>query len=279
MCKCLAVSRNAYYKWKRTQVGAATSTSNPARLKELIRKIWEDSRRLYGSPKIAKMLKRQGELYSTAYVARLMKEIGIRSMVKQKFVATTDSGHTYPVCENLLDREFEVTELGKAWVSDITYIRCNNSWVYLTSVIDLADRKVVGWSLSEDMTVENTVYRAWLNARRNRDIAPGFLFHSDRGVQYAAGKMANIFLYSSMMEQSMSRKGNCWDNAVAESFFKTIKCELIYQREWTSYEQIFEALNRYIYWYNTKRIHQGLGYLTPLEKEQSLRNLFHQKAA
>ena len=110
-----------------------------------------------------------------------MKGMGIRSLVKQKFVSTTDSNHTYSVCENLLDREFEVAELGKVWVSDITYIRCNDSWLYLTSVIDLADRKVVGWSLSGDMTAENTVYRAWLNARGNRDIVPGFMFHRSAG--------------------------------------------------------------------------------------------------
>ena len=120
MCEHLGVSRNACYKWKHKQAVAASFTSNPNRLKALIHKIWEDGRRLYGSPKIAEMLKRHGEFYSTAYVARLMKEMGIRSMVKQKFVATTDSGHAYPVCENLLDREFEVTELGKVWVSDLT---------------------------------------------------------------------------------------------------------------------------------------------------------------
>jgi len=249
------------------------------RLKGRIREIWEGSRRLYGSPKITEMLKREGLPYSTSYVARLMKEMGIGSMAKRKFVATTDSKHGHPVCENLLDRRFEVGELGKAWVSDITYIRCNGSWLYLTSVIDLADRKVVGWSLSKDMTTENTVYRAWLDARGNRDIVEGFVFHSDRGVQYAAGKMANIFLFSSTMYQSMSRKGNCWDNAVAESFFRSVKCELVYLEKWPTFEQAFLAIQGYIHWYNTKRIHQGIGYLTPLEKEQQLRNMLHKKAA
>ena len=151
------------------------------RLKGRIREIWEGSRRLYGSPKITEMLKREGLPYSTSYVARLMKEMGIGSVAKRKFVATTDSKHAHPVCENLLDRRFEVGKLGKVWVSDITYIRCNYSWLYLTSVIDLADRKVVGWSLSGDMTAKNTVYRAWLNARGNRDIVPGFMFHRSAG--------------------------------------------------------------------------------------------------
>ena len=178
-----------------------------------------------------------------------------------------------------LNREFEVAQLGKVWVSDITYIKCGQSWVYLTSMIDLADWKVVGWSLSRDMTRKSTVYQAWVNARMNRDIIDGFIFHSDRGVQYAAYQTSNLFLSNEKAVQSMSRKGNCWDNAVAESFFKTIKCELIHLYKWESFEQVFEAINKYIYWYNTKRIHQGLGYLTPLEKEQLLRNNIHKKAA
>ena len=277
MCKCLKVSRAAYYKWKQNK--EQTPTSNTVKLKGLIREIWEDSYKLYGSPKVTEMLRRRGECYSTSYIARLMKEMGIKSMIKQKFIATTDSKHTYPVCENLLDREFDVNELGKVWVSDITYIRCGQNWLYLTSMIDLADRKVVGWSLSEDMTTEKTVYQAWLNARRNRDIVNGFIFHSDRGVQYAAYQTSKLFLSNEKASQSMSRKGNCWDNAVAESFFKTIKCELIHLRKWESYTQVFEAVNEYVYWYNTKRIHTGLGYLTPLEKEQLLRNMFHKQAA
>ena len=184
-----------------------------------------------------------------------MKEMNIKSMVKQKFVATTDSKHTYPVSENPLNREFEVAQLGKVWVSDITYIKCGQSWVYLTSMIDLAYRKVVGWSLSRDMTTKSTVYQAWVNARMNHDIIDGFIFHSDRGVQYAAYQTSNLFLSNEKAVQSMSRKGNCWDNAVAESFFKTIKCELIHLYKWESFEQVFEAINKYIYSYNTKRIH------------------------
>lgn len=277
MCKCLNISRAAYYKWKQRE--KKSTASNPSRLKVVIRDIWEESHKLYGSPKITEMLKRRGEYYSTSYIARLMKEMNIKSVTKQRFVATTDSKHAYPVNENLLDREFEVNQLGKVWVSDITYIRCGQGWLYLTSMIDLADRKVVGWSLSKDMTTQNTVYKAWLHARKNRDIVDGFIFHSDRGVQYAAHQTSNLFLSNEKAVQSMSRKGNCWDNAVAESFFKTIKCELIHLYKWESHNQVFEAVSEYIYWYNTKRIHQGLGYITPLEKEQQLRNMFHKKAA
>lgn len=279
MCKCLNVSRSAFYAWKRRQTASGTTESKVERLKESIKVIWEDSRRLYGSPKITEVLKRQGDHYSRSYIARLMKQMGIKSMAKRKYVATTDSQHDYPVCKNLLNREFQVSELGKVWVSDITYIRCGQSWLYLTSVIDLADRKVVGWSLSKDMTTEASVYKAWLNARKNRDIVDGFTFHSDRGVQYAANRMARLFLFSRKMKQSMSRKANCWDNAVAESFFKTIKCELIHLQSWATFQQVYSAINDYIIWYNTKRIHQGLGYITPLEKESLLREIYKKQAA
>lgn len=261
------------------QVETIDMSSKKERLKEQIREIWRESRRLYGSPKITAMLEREGLRYSRSYVARLMNEMGIKSMAKRKYVATTDSKHSYPMCENLLNRQFEVEKLGMVWVSDITYIRCGQSWLYLTTMIDLADRKVVGWSLSGDMTTENTVYAAWLEARRNRSIGEGFILHSDRGVQYAACRMANLFLSNERAVQSMSRKGNCWDNAVAESFFKTVKCELIHLQQWSSFEQVFNAVEEYIYWYNTKRIHQGIGYLTPLEKEQLLRSMYHKKAA
>ena len=147
-------------------------------------------------------------------------------------------------------------------MSDITYIRVNNDWNYLTTVIDLADRKVVEWSLSGDMTTENTIMKAWLHAKSNRAISPGFIFHSDRGVQYASNKMVKLFSFNRKITQSMSRKGNCWDNAVAESFFKTIKNEWLYRFRYSSYSQLY-YLSEYINWYNTERIHSSLGYLPP----------------
>jgi len=154
----------------------------------------------------------------------------------------------------------------------------NDDWNYLTTIIDLADRKVVGWSLSEDMTTENTILKAWLEARKTREICPLLLFHSDRGVQYASNKMTNIFNFNSKIVQSMSRKGNCWDNAVAESFFKTIKYEWLYRFKYTSFNQLFDSINEYIIWYNTSRIHSSLGYLSPLEKEMQLRKIINKAA-
>ena len=207
-----------------------------------------------------------------------MKEMCLRSVLRKKYVITTDSKHSFPIANNVLDRAFSSLKLGEKWISDITYIHVNDHWNYLTTIIGLADRKVVGWTLSEDMTTENTVMKAWLSARKNRAISEGFIFHSDRGVQYASNKMTSLFSFNRKITQSMSRKGNCWDNAVAESFFKTIKHEWLYRFKFTSFEQLSDSIEDYINWYNNKRLHSSLGYLSPLEMEVKLRG-FMNKAA
>ena len=196
----------------------------------------------------------------------------LKSVLRKKYVVTTDSKHTFPLAKNELNREFSSLKLGQKWVSDITYIKVNDDWNYLTTIIDLADRKVVGWALSEDMTTENTIMKAWVVARENRNIINGFIFHSDRGVQYASNKMTNLFSYNIKITQSMSRKGNCWDNAVAESFFKTIKHEWLCRFKFTSYQQLYNSIEDYINWYNNERLHSSLDYLTPLEMEVKLRD-------
>ncbi|MDW7691369.1 IS3 family transposase [Flammeovirgaceae bacterium SG7u.111] len=244
MLGCLGVSKNGYYTWERRKDKKKTSRKEE--------------------------LKRKGILVSRSYVARLMKEEGLRSCVRKKYIATTGSGHGHPVAENTLKRNFKVEETGKVWVPDITYIRVNDGWCYLTSMLDLADRKVVGWSLSSDMTAENTVIAAWVNARKNRQIKDGFVLHSDRGVQYACNKTTSVFSFNRKMKQSMSRKGDCWDNAVAESFFKSIKYEWLNRFEFTSYDEVYRQVAWYINWYNTKRLHASLGYKTPKEKEAEL---------
>ena len=204
-------------------------------LAERIKMLFEESKQIYGSCRIQKMLEREGLIYSRSYIGLLMRTMGLRSVLRKKYVVTTDSKHPYPVPDNILDRDFTSLKLGEKWVSDITYIRVNDDWNYLTTIIDLADRKVVGWALSEDMTTENTIMKAWISARKNRDIKNGFIFHSDRGVQYASNKITNLFSFNRKITQSMSRKGNCWDNAVAESFFKTIKHEWLLRFKFTSY--------------------------------------------
>jgi len=270
MCSCMKVSKNAYYHWFKIKDIVPVLTPK-THLKQRIKFVFEDSREIYGSYRIQKKLEREGLFYSRSYIGLLMKEMGLRSVLKRKFVITTDANHQYLIAKNELNRAFHTLKLGEKWVSDITYIRVNDHWSYLTTIIDLADRKVVGWSLSEDMTTQNTVMKAWIDARKTRNISNGFIFHSDRGVQYASNKMTNLFNFNMKTTQSMSRKGNCWDNAVAESFFKTIKYEWLYRFKFTSYNQLFESIEDYINWYNTERLHSSLGYLSPLEMEMNLR--------
>jgi len=207
-----------------------------------------------------------------------MKKLGLRSVLKRKFVITTKSDHSYPIAKNVLNRDFGSQTIGEKWVSDITYIRVKDDWTYLTTIMDLADRKIVGWSLSEDMTVENTIWRAWTSAISTRKTKSNFIFHSDRGVQYASNKITRMLRENIKISQSMSRKGNCWDNAAAESLFKTIKYECTNRYRFTSKEQLHACLIEYISWYNTKKIHSTLGYKTPLEMQLELENLINKAA-
>ncbi len=272
MCTCMKVSKNAYYHWLKTK-DKETIVTPKATLKERIKVVFEASREIYGSQRIQKKLTQEGLYYSRSYIGLLMKEMGLRSVLKRKFVVTTDSNHQHLIADNELNRDFHSLKLGEKWVSDITYVRVNEDWCYLTTIIDLADRKVVGWSLSQDMTTQNTVMKAWVDARRTREICPGFIFHSDRGVQYASNKMTNLFNFNLKTTQSMSRKGNCWDNAVAESFFKTIKYEWLYRFKYSSFDQLFDSIEDYINWYNTERIHSSLGFISPLQMEMKLRGI------
>jgi len=273
----MKVSKNAYYNWLKTK-GTINMTESKVILKERISILFEENKQIYGSYRIQKMLEREHLFYSRSYIAILMKEMGLKSVLKRKFVITTNSNHNHLISDNLLNREFTSPKLGQKWVSDITYIRVGNDWNYLTTILDLADRKIVGWSLSEDMTTENTVLKAWLEARKSRSIITGFIFHSDRGVQYASKNTINLLAFNKFAKQSMSRKGNCWDNAVAESFFKTIKHEWLLRFKYKNYDELYNSINEYITWYNTKRIHSTLAYLSPLEKEMELRKIKNKAA-
>lgn len=251
--------------------------------KELIRqevkRVHQESKRSYGSPRITKELNVDGIKVSQPTVAKLMKENGIRSIVKKKYKATTDSSHQYAIVENVLDRNFYVDEINRVWVSDLTYVHTSNGWVYLTTVIDLFDRKVVGWSLSETMKTCDTTVPAFKMALQNRNIANDhkFIFHSDRGVQYACDEFVLETKKYNNLTRSMSRKGNCWDNAVAESFFKTLKVELIYQNRYDIKSAAKLSIFEYIEtWYNRKRRHKYLNNLT-IEEYHKLIN--HSKNA
>ena len=252
MCDCFKVSLNAFYDWK-----SGKSTKRIQRekvLSEKIKTIWEDSSYTYGSPRVWEELQKAEGKVSRSLIARVMRKYGFRSVYKKKFKVTSDSKHLYPVSENVLNRDFTAERISQKWVSDLAYIQTKEGWLYLTVIIDLFDRKVVGWSFSSAMTAQETVIPAWRMACRNRPIQKDLIFHSDRGVQYACKAFRNL-LKSNLITQSMSRKGNCWDNAVAESFFKTLKVKRVYQMTYASRNEAKMDLFRYIEgWYNTRRI-------------------------
>jgi transposase InsO family protein len=192
-----------------------------------------------------RVIRCQASLLPGITVAKYMRELGLRSKLSRKFRVTTDSKHNYLVVDNVLNRNFTTEAPSKAWVGDITYIQTTEGFLYLTTVIDLFDRKVIGWSLSKGMSAEETSLAAWRMAVKNRPVAKGLIFHSDRGVQYACNTFANT-VESYGVIRSMSRKGNCWDNAVAESFFKTLKTELIYGNKLISSQQMLLEIFEYI---------------------------------
>lgn len=267
MCKVLKVSRSGYYQWQK-QVPSRRDSENRRLLIE-IQRVHLQVKASYGSPRMTDELKARGFNASRLRVARIMRQNRIRAVHKKKFVVTTDSNHEYPVVENKLDRNFNALRKGEVWVSDITYIKTGQGWLYLTVVIDLYDRKVIGWSQSKDMTAQNTSVKAWRMAVVNRPPSKKLLFHSDRGIQYACSEFTSLLGSYSCVERSMSRKGNCWDNAVAESFFKTLKVEFVYQNRFRTYQEasisIFEWIET---WYNRNRRHSTLGNLTITEFEK-----------
>jgi len=268
MSEVFKVSRSAYYNWLKEKESRLSSQED---LDEAISQIFKKSRCTYGSPRIWEELKKQGIEISQSTVARRMQILKISPKRKRKFKTTTDSNHDKKISPNLLERDFSCSEIGKKWVSDITYIRYKHSFVYLTTILDLADRMVIGWSLSKDMTDEHTTIAALKKAIKNRSVKEGLIFHSDRGSQYASNNFRKL-LADNKCEQSMSRKGNCWDNAVAESFFKTIKVESLYHYKFETFEQIKTVVFDYIDgWYNTKRIHSSLDGKSPSEMYQLLR--------
>ena len=236
-----------------------------------VEQVYQQSKCRYGSPRIAVELKEQGIQASRPRVARLIQKFHIQSIVRKKYrVQTTDSNHVYAVAENYLSRDFTAVRPAEKWVSDLTYIRTGEGWLYLTTILDLADRKVIGWALSETMDAEVTSVAAWQMAVKNRPLSGRLLFHSDRGVQYACREFREQ-LEGVPVLQSMSRKGNCWDNAVAESFFKTMKTEMIYHRKFATRQEARLAVFEYIEgFYNRKRRHSALGYLTPCQYEERL---------
>lgn len=262
MCKVLKVSRSRYYAWCRNPESARELENR--RISRLVKGAFDDSHGIYGSPRVAIVLRKSGHMVSRPFVARIMRRDRLRSLVVPRFVNTTDSKHGHHVSPNLLERDFQPGKPGKAWVSDITYIPTGQGWLYLTAIIDLGDRTVVGWALSSSLHAKVTVMAAWSMAMINRGTAEGMIFHSDRGVQYACKEFRELLNAGGGVLQSMSRKGDCWDNAVAESFFKSLKSEWLNHRKFKTRDEAGNEVFRYIeIWYNRKRLHSALGYLSP----------------
>jgi len=264
MCQVLEISRSAWYAWKNRPESIRKQSDRLTLGK--IRKVYKDSRGTYGSPRITTDLREQGEIVNRKRVARLMRENGIVGSPEPKWLVTTESNHDMPVAPNLLGRNFTVDAPDQVWVGDITYIWTYRGWSYLATVIDLFSRRIVGWALEDNMRSE-LVEKALKMAIRQRSVEPGLIFHSDRGSQYA-GKDYQELLQNYGILPSMSRKGDCWDNAVAESFFATIKRELINRAVWINQKNLRMAVYEYVeVFYNRRRRHSTNGNLCPSEYE------------
>jgi transposase InsO family protein len=265
MCEVFNVSRSGYYAWLRRPESKRKAEDKA--LSQVIKEIHKESNGEYGSPKVHEELRRRGTRCGRKRVARLMREDGLKAKTIRKFKATTNSNHSLPVAPNLLNREFSPAQPNKAWVADITYIWTSEGWLYLAIVMDLYSRAIVGWSMSERMT-RALVIDAFTLAAQRRNPAPGLIHHSDRGSQYASTDFQNILRKHGAI-CSMSRKGNCWDNAPAESFFGLLKRGLIFHSKYETRSQARQSIFNYIErFYNRKRIHSSLGYRTPHEVDQ-----------
>jgi putative transposase len=264
MCQVLNVSRSGYYSWINRKPSQRQITNEQLKLK-IAEIYWQNSGR-YGSPRIYRKLKKDGYHFNIKRIERLMKVMGLKAIQKRKFKRTSNSDHNLPLKKNLLNRNFIVTNPNKVWVSDITYIPTQEGWLYLAVVIDLYSRKVIGWSMNKRMTKE-LVIKALNMAIQNRKPKKGLIHHSDRGSQYASREFQQT-LWKHGIRSSMSRKGNCWDNAVAESFFSTLKTELIFHNRYQNRKQAKRDIFEYIeIYYNRIRMHSTLDYKSPQEYE------------
>lgn len=260
MCRVLKVTCGGYYAWRK-RPESTRACRNRALLGE-IQATHTASRGTYGSPRVHRELVAQGSAVGRHRVARLMHQAGIKARSKRRFRKTTQSDHANPIVPNLLERQFAVEAPDRAWVTDITYIWTDAGWLYLAVVLDLYSRRVVGWAMST-LIDEALTLSALRMALTNRAPGDQLVHHSDRGSQYAAKKYREL-LEARGVARSMSRKGDCWDNAVAESFFATLKVELVYRRAFRSRDDARRAIFEYIEgFYNRVRRHSYLGYVSP----------------
>lgn len=262
MCRVLGVSRSGFYNFLRR--GLSPRRQENERLVTRIREIWRARRRVYGSPRITAELRSEGHPCGENRIARLMRENGIRSLMKKRFRVTTRSDHRLPVAEDLVGRDFTAASINELWVSDITYIWTWEGWLYLAAVMDVHNREIIGWALRDRLTKESVI-ESLQKGLRSRTPQAGLIFHSDRGSQYASTDVRQL-LRMWHVRQSMSGQGSCFDNAVMESFFSSLKRELVYLETFHTKAQARESIFEYIeIFYNRQRRHSSLNHKTPLE--------------
>jgi putative transposase len=264
LCRFMDVSRSCYYDWINSPKTDREKENEI--LTEQLTKLFEDSRKTYGTRRLKRKLAKKGTHISRRIISRLMKKAGLFCKTKRRFKATTNSKHNKHISPNLLEREFTVSQPDRDYVGDITYIANKEGWLYLAVVIDLFSRQVVGWSMDERMKAR-LVNDALLMAIWKRKPTDGLLWHTDRGSQYASDSHRKILSDHNII-QSMSRKGNCWDNAVSESFFHSLKTELTHHCRFKTREEAKQAIFEYIeVFYNRERLHSANDYLSPVDYE------------
>nr|WP_241523193.1 IS3 family transposase [Staphylococcus delphini] len=265
MCQVLGVSKSGYYDWKNRKPSARIVKRDG--LKKHIYQIYIKSQKRYGSPKITQILRRHGHTVTQRTVSRLMKELGIRSITKKKYKATPHSNHHLPVYPNLLNQQFKVSQPGSVWVSDITYVYTKEGWLYLATVMDLFSRRFIGWTMAPRM-IKELVMSVLNKAYTIQEPRESLIHHSDHGSQYASIEYQNL-LREKGIQSSMSRKGNCYDNACIESFHSIIKKELIHHHNYkTRNEAMFSIVEYILTFYNSKRVHATLNYMSSIEFEK-----------
>ena len=266
MCRALRVSPSGYYAWRGRQE-SRRSREDRALLAQ-ITEVFDRSKGRYGSPRVHRALRDRGARCSRKRIARLMRQHGLQARRAQRSATTTDSAHARPVAENVLDRQFEADVPNARWATDVTYVWTREGWLYLAVVLDLFSRRVVGWSMRETLHRALVIDALEMALAARRPVA-GLLCHSDRGSQYASGEYQQV-LERSGCTCSMSRRGNCWDNAVVESFFATLKCELVHGERFETRAEARQALFAFIeVWYNRERLHSSLGYVSPATFERA----------
>jgi transposase InsO family protein len=276
MCRVLEVTRPAYYQWRKCH--STQRRIEEEKFTELVRKHYQLSKGRFGLLKLVRAIRKEGFCVNKKRIYRLMKKQGIYSLTSRKFKVTTKQGKGARFSENILDGKFQATRANEIWTSDITYIRTKEGWLYLAVVLDIYSRKIIGWSLQPRVT-SDIVLKALMMAITNRKPDKEIIFHSDRGSQYTSEivrSRLNLFGF----RQSMSGKGNCYDNAITETFFSLLKRELVYLTEFETREQARREIFEYIeIFYNRQRIHSSLGYLSPVEFEMKNRSEFNSRVA